>query len=148
MSDPAPQPEPQPQPVVAEVILQEDPATFPADYVKQLRDENASRRVESKEAREIADAAIGFATDLAVKMFASKVLKDPTDLLAYVKAEDLVDERGLPDPTKVQQAAVDLVEKKPHLDARMPEGDIDQGPRGPLPPKELDFAKMLRDAAG
>ncbi len=53
-------------------------------------------------------------------------LADPTDLPF---TEDLLDDDGLVDDTKVQAAVEDLIKRKPHLAARRPTGDVGQGAR-------------------
>jgi hypothetical protein len=119
---------------------------FPAEYVRQLREENAERRTAAKAAEERARHAEEALLDLAIAKHAS-ILKDPEVLFLTVKREDLLGDSGLPDPEKIKAAALDLAQSKPYLDARIPDGDIDQGQKGEQP-KTFDFSRMLRDAAG
>ena len=123
-----------------------EPETFPAEYVRELREENASRRIEAKEATERAATLSRVALEHAVERSATS-LKTPADLLLYVEPADLVGEDGLPDPEKIADAVRNLLEQRPYLDARKPEGDIDQGRRGEQQ-KVFDLSRMLRDAAG
>jgi hypothetical protein len=124
----------------------QEPDSFPAEYVRQLRDENAARRVEAKEATEAAESARRAALELAVERHGA-FMKEPADLLLYVSRNELVGEDGLPDEAKIKEAVLKLLDERPHLDARKPEGDIDQGRRGE-PTPAFDFSRMLRDAAG
>lgn len=150
MSDPESQSQPadgelnSPDPADGELEGQQ---SFDADYVRELREENAARRVELKEAHERREAAVNALFEREIEKHAS-ILRDPEALTAFAKREELMDEEtGLPDADKIKAAALDLVAQKPYLDARKPEGDIDQGRKGE-PPKVFDLSRMLRDAAG
>ena len=85
---------------------------------------------------------------LEVASATAGVLADPSDLLTFVDAADLVDDDGNPDAEKIKSAAAELASRKPHLAPRLgPTGDVDQGARAPGP-EAFDLAGALRQAAG
>jgi hypothetical protein len=96
----------------------DDPKTYDEAYVKQLRDEAAANRVKAKRT----DDAEGRLRTLAITDGTRGILTDPTDLQW---SDDLTDDDGWPDPTKISAAAEELVSRKPHLGR--PSGDIGQG---------------------
>ncbi len=69
-------------------------------------------------------------------------LADATDLPF---SDDLLDEDGLVDSEKVQDAVEDLLARKPHLAARRPRGDVGQGARPER--QEEGLAALLRRGA-
>lgn len=94
----------------------DEPDTFPREYVEKLRDENARYRQRA-----------GQADDLAAKLHTALVtatgkLMDPSDLE--------FDEEHLEDPEKLTAAIDELLEAKPYLGKRTPKGDIGQGASG------------------
>lgn len=102
--------------------------TFPAEYVRQLRQEAAEARVKAKKA-----------DDYAKELFYARVgalgkLADATDI-EY--AEGLLD-----DHPALERAVDELISRKPHLAARVPRGDVGQGDRGGS--ADVDLAGMLR----
>lgn len=113
------------------------PETFAREYVEQLRRENAAARVKAKHADTLGQRLV---TSYAAQ---TGRLADPTDL-AY--SDDLCDEHGVPDQTKVTAAVDELLERKPHLASRRPTGDVGQGAR----PAEagVSLAGLLRAGAG
>lgn len=108
-----------------------EPETFPAAYVRELRQENARYRTRAQDA----DA-------LAQRLHASLVaatgrLVDPSDL--PFDGVHLTDEAAL-------TAAVDaLLERKPRLASRTPRGDVGQGVTGTG--ETVDLAGILRGLA-
>lgn len=106
--------------------------TFPRSYVEQLRGENARYRQRAQRADE-----------LAHRLHRSLVaadgrLADPTDL--EFADEHLDDEQAL-------TAAVDeLLDRKPHLAARKPRGDVGQGAVSGGT-DSVDLAALLRAGA-
>ncbi len=112
------------------------PETFPRDYVQRLRDEAAAQRVKAKRADALAHR---LHTALVA---ATGRLADPTDLPF---TEELLDDDGLVDETKVRTAVEDLIKRKPHLAARRPTGDVGQGARSEVP--DMGLAAMLRRGA-
>lgn len=128
--------------------------TFPADYVTALRREAAERRVAAREAEEAATAANARLEAQSSRLLALEVeaatrgvLADPTDLLAYVNADELRDDDGNPDTDKIKASAAELVARKAHLAPRTgPTGDVDQGARPPTAPV-FDFGEAVRRAA-
>jgi len=109
-----------------------EPETFPRAYVEELRTESARYR-------ERARAADGLAQRLhTATVAATGRLADPTDL-PY-------DEAHLDDPDALAAAIDDLLERKPHLKARRPVGDVGQGDRGRAA-EPVNLAAMLRDRA-
>lgn len=108
----------------------EEPDTFPREYVEKLRDENARYRQRA-----------GKADDLArrvhrLQVEATGLLADPDDLE--------FNEDHLDDPDALTAAIDDLLARKPHLAARRPRGDVGQG----IPDAgTTDLASILRRAA-
>ncbi len=115
-----------------------DPETFPAEYVRELREENAKHRTKAKRVDDL--------TQRLVTAYAEGTgrLADPTDLPA---SEDLLDQDGTPDRDKVLAAVDELLARKPHLAATRPVGDVGQGVRGDTTPM-VSLAEMLRAGAG
>lgn len=110
---------------------EEDPETFPREYVEKLRKEAAEHRTRAQRA-----------DDLAGRLHTALVtatgrLADPTDL-AY-------DESHLDDAEALTTAIDELLTRKPHLASRRPSGDVGQGasPSGDT----VDLAGMLRARA-
>lgn len=95
----------------------EDADTFPRSYVEQLRTESHGYRQQLRDQQQRAD-------DLAAQLWHANVaatgrLADPTDL----QQPEGVD----PSDTEAIGAAVDeLLQRKPHLQARVAHGDIGQ----------------------
>lgn len=116
----------------------QDAATFPASYVKELRDEAAKARVKAKRADSLAQKLI------ASMASATGRLADPTDLPL---SEALLDDDGMPDEAKVLAAIDDLLKRKPHLASRKPSGDVGQGVTNGSA-KDVSLADMLRVGAG
>ncbi|MFV8233689.1 hypothetical protein [Mycolicibacterium fortuitum] len=96
---------------------EQDPETFPREYVEKLRTENGKYRQRAGEADTLAKR---LHTEL---VRATGRLADPTDLP--------FDEDHLADADKMAGAINELLEAKPHLATRRPTGDIGQGQRGP-----------------
>lgn len=94
----------------------EEPETFPAKVVKDLRKENARYRERAQQSDQLAQRLHVALVDQLGK------LADPTDL-EYA-------EEHLEDPQALAAAVDDLLERKPHLRARRVGGDIGQGSRG------------------
>lgn len=111
---------------------QEEPDTFPREYVERLRDENAKWRQRAQQAD---DYAQRLHTALVE---ATGRLADPTDL--EFNTEHLEDTGAL------TAAIDDLVARKPHLAARRPSGSIGQGAVGSSS-NTVDLAGLLRASA-
>jgi hypothetical protein len=113
---------------VTNVTPDEDPETFPREYVVKLRDESAKHR------QRAADR-----DDLAQRLHAALVtatgrLADPTDLA--------FDDAHLADADALSAAIDDLLARKPHLASRRVVGDIGQG--ATQGDSSVDLAGMLR----
>jgi hypothetical protein len=115
-----------------------DPETFPAEHVRELREENAKHRTKAKRADALAARLV---TSLAA---GTGRLADPSDL-PY--SDDLLDDDGMPDEAKVLAAVDELLIRKPHLAATRPVGDVGQGPRGDAV-EMVSLAELLRAGAG
>ncbi len=110
---------------------QDDPDTFPRDYVEKLRNEAAEARVKAKKAEQ-------YAHELhAARVAATGRLADPSDLP--------FDERHLDDLPTLEAAIDELLSRKPHLASRTPRGDVGQGRAGT--DTTLDLAGVLRSRA-
>lgn len=92
---------------------EEEPDTFPREYVEKLRKEAADNRVKAKRVDEL-EARL-FNTIVA----GTGRLADPTDLPFNPELLDTED--------GIDNAISELLQKKPHLASRKPRGDIGQG---------------------
>ena len=135
-TNPAPaegqEPEALETPVEAPESGNEEPDTFPRDYVEKLRKEAATYRERAKRSDE-----------LARELFAARVqltgrLADPSDL-AY-------DEALLSDSVALTGAIDELLARKPHLASRRPHGSIGQGVGGGNS-GDVNLADLLRGRA-
>jgi len=113
--EPTTEPVPADEPDTAE----SEPDTFPREVVEKLRQENAKYRQRAHQADTLAER---LHTEL---VRATGKLADPTDLP--------FDAEHLDDPEALAAAVTDLLDRKPHLAARRPSGDIGQGNRGSAP---------------
>ena len=114
-----------------EQTTEEEPETFPREYVVKLRDEAAKHRTRAQRA-----------DDLAARLHTSLVaatgrLADPSDLT--------FDEGHLDDEEALSAAIDDLLARKPHLASRRPSGDVGQGATASS--ESVDLAGMLRARA-
>ena len=91
----------------------DQPETFPREYVEKLRDENAKYRQRAADRDEI---ALKLHTALAQ---ATGRLQDASDLP--------FNDEHLTDPAALTTAVEALLQAKPHLASRKPTGDIGQG---------------------
>ncbi len=127
----------QPDPAAAQGSPPEDVTeTFDREYVQKLRDEAAGYRVRAKRTD-----ALNARLATAQAALTGK-LADPTDLPF---TDDLLDDDGLVDEDKVRAAVDALIERKPHLAARRPTGNVGQGARPETP--EIGLADLLRRGA-
>lgn len=111
---------------------EDQPETFPRQYVEELRTENARYRTQAK-------TADGLAQRLHVALVAATgSLADPTDLP--------FDAEHIDDADKLAAAIDDLLERKPHLKSRRVVGDVGQGDRGKSA-ESVDLSAMLRQRA-
>ena len=117
----------------------DEPETFPRDYVEKLRKENADMRVRAKRADDLQARLL----DATIALATQGLLADPSDL---PRTDDLLDDDGYPSVDKITAAAHDLTARKPHLALRRPSGDIDQGAR--QEPQTVTLAEILRERAG
>lgn len=105
--------------------------------VKELRDENAKLRIKGKRSDDL--------TTRLVQAMAGQSgrLADPSDLPV---TDDLMDESGLPDTVKSNEAIDNLLKSKPHLASTRPKvSDIGQGPRPGQ--QDVSLADILRAGA-
>lgn len=101
----------------------EEPRTepeFDAAYVSKLRQEAADNRVKAKRADDLARQVV------RAMARADGRLIDADDLAFDVA---FIDDDGMVDSDRVVTAIDALVERKPHLAARRPDGPIPQGAR-------------------
>lgn len=108
-----------------------DPQTFPREYVAKLRDESAKHRQRAADR----DALAARLHDALVA--ATGRLADPSDLT--------FDDTHLEDPDALTAAIDDLLARKPHLASRRIVGDVGQGVTGS--DRTVDLAGMLRQYA-
>lgn len=107
---------------------EDDPETFPREYVAKLRDESAKHRQRAADRDALAER---LHTALVT---ATGRLADPTDLT--------FDDAHLTDPDALTAAIDDLLNRKPHLASRRVVGDVGQGAGGST--AAVDLAGMLR----
>lgn len=124
----------------------DDGKVYTAEDVKKLKDEAAQRRIKSNELEKKNVAITQRLLDREVSSTCVN-LQDPSDLFAFVKAEDLMGEDGLPDEHKILQAEDDLLKLKPHLRSRKPRSTLEQGPRGD-DQGSFSFNDWIKNAAG
>jgi hypothetical protein len=147
MAEPEPTDPPEPDPTDPPEPKPDPDGKFDRAYVESLRDEAATRRVESKAATERADAMAKRISAMTVADAAGAILTDPADLTRYVDEVEMAGDDGLPDPVKVKAAAEKLAVEKPGLAKHRVVGDAGQGPRGtPVPGGTVDLAEILRGA--
>lgn len=121
----------------------DDAETFPAAYVRKLRQENKGYRDRAKSAEDRVTELEQSNDSLSRELFTARVaatgkLADPADL-PY-------DAHLLDDSDNLTAAIDSLTDAKPHLKARKMFGDVGQGVKG----KEsaaVDLAGMLRARA-
>ncbi len=115
----------------------EEPNIFPRSYVEELREENARHRTKAKRSEQL--------TARLVTAYAAHTgkLADPEDLPF---SEDLLDDEGMPERTKVVAAVDELLTRKPHLAAVRPSGNVGQGARG-TEGHMVSLADLLRAGA-
>lgn len=111
---------------------QDEPETFTAEYVAKLRKEAADARVRAKRADELTSAL------WVARVAATGRLADATDLLMPEGADPM-------DSDALTTAVDALLEAKPHLASRKPQGGIGQGATGKT--DTVDLAGMLRSRA-
>lgn len=110
----------------------EEPETFPRDYVEKLRKENAGYRDKAKRAEQ-------YAHELhAARVASTGRLADPSDLP--------FDEGHLEDMARLEAAIDELLQSKPHLASRRPRGDVGAGAT-PSGGASVDLAGILRQNA-
>lgn len=111
--------------------------TFDRAYVVKLRESEARYRVRAKHAETLAQNLV------EAYAAATGLLADPTDLRFD---PSLLDDDGVPDRVKVEQAVAMLLDRKPHLASRTPRGDVGQGAR-PGEAAGVSLAGLLRAGA-
>lgn len=107
---------------------EDDPDTFPKEYVVKLREEAAQHRVRASDRDALAERLH------AALVTATGRLADPSDLV--------FDDAHLDDPEALTTALDDLLTRKPHLASRRVVGDVGQG--ATQGDTAVDLAGMLR----
>lgn len=137
MSEEAPEATEQPAettPVAASEATSE-PDTYSAEYVRELRAENAERRMKAKR---VDDANTRLARAYAQQD--GRLIESSE--LTY--GEHLLDDDGLVDPAKVTAAIDALLQAKPYLASQRPLQPIAQGVREDVPEQPGLFS-LLRE---
>ncbi len=114
-----------------QTTTEEEPETFPREYVEKLRDEAAKHRTRAQRADALA------ARLHTALVAATGRLADPSDLP--------FEESHLDDAETLTTAIDELLTRKPHLASRRPVGDVGQGTT-PLT-ETVDLAGILRARA-
>lgn len=109
----------------------DDAETFPRAVVERLRRESAEHRTRARDRDDLAHRLHG------ALVTATGRLADPSDLP--------FDEGHLTDPDALAEAVDELLTRKPHLAARVPRGDIAQGPQSG--DEAVDLAGIMRGLA-
>lgn len=112
-----------------------EPDTYSADYVRELRAENAERRLKAKRVDE-ANARLA----RAYAQQDGRLIE--SNELAY--GDHLLDDDGLVDPAKVTAAIDALLQSKPYLASQRPLQPIAQGVRQDVPEQPGLFS-LLRE---
>ncbi len=116
-----------------------EPQGASGDDVSALRHEAASRRRKLREAeaeRDALRARVDQHDRADVERAAARSLADPSDLLSTTSLDDLRDQDGAIDWEQVNQAIVDLLQRKPHYRKPTPDlstADLHPGARPPAP---------------
>lgn len=121
-------PEPEPSSNLEESPEEDEPDTFPRDYVEKLRKEAAGYRDRAKDRDALAERLHG------ALVAATGRLQDPSDVP--------FDQEHLDDPDALAAAIDDLLERKPHLASRKVSGDVGQGAASSS--DNVDLAGILR----
>lgn len=128
----------------------EEPESASGD-MSALRHEAASRRRQLREAEAERDALrerVNQHDREDVERVAARSLADPSDLLSTTSLDDLRDDAGAIDWEAVNQAVVDLLERKPHYAKPRPDlstPDLHAGPRQTVP-QPPSFGRALKSA--
>ena len=109
---------------------------FDAAYVSKLRQEAADNRVKAKRADDLARQVVRAMTRADGRLIEA-------DDLAFDGA--FIDDDGMVDSDRVVAAIDKLVERKPHLAARRPTGQMAQGARPET--EEVSLLGLLRGRA-
>lgn len=112
----------------------DEPETYPAEHVHELRQENAKYRAKAKSV----DDANGRLLTAYAKADGRLV-----DAAALTVSEDLVGDDGLIDQAKVGDAIGALLADKPYLAARRPTAPLPMGAR-PDAPADASWVAALR----
>lgn len=123
--DPTPAEAAEPTPAEQLDPVEQSETTFDADTVRRLRAEAAENRVKAKAIQAEANARL-----LVHVIAADGRLIDP-DVLAL--SDDLLDEAGYVDSSKVADAITTTIADKPYLSAHKPHTVIPQGARDAAP---------------
>lgn len=111
---------------------EDDPETFPREYVQQLRKESAGYRERAQQTDQLAER---LHTALVA---ATGRLQDASDLP--------FDQAHLDDADMLSAAIDELLERKPHLKSRRVVGDVGQGAGG-VKAGDVNLAELLRARA-
>jgi len=118
-----------------------EPDVFQRDYVEQLRAEAAANRVKAKRADDLAARLV-----LAIAEGTGKLI-DASDLAVSAEVlPEFMDDDGMPDEAKVQEAVARLIAARPHLARPVFAGDVGQGVTG-ITEAGPGLGAMLRQAA-
>lgn len=104
---------------------QDEPDTFPREYVEQLRGEAAESRTALKEVTQRGDAYFEMLKRRTLEAATSDLIRATSDL----PADDprYYDNNGFPSLEGMREVATELIQQKPYL--AKPHGDIKQGVR-------------------
>jgi hypothetical protein len=105
-----------------------EPESFPRSYVEKLRQESAEHRNKAKKVDQLSQRLV---TAIVAKI---GTLHDATDLPF---SDDLLDDDGMPDEQKINEAVKQLASTKPHLVRIRPSGDVGQGSSSTQPSTSL-----------
>jgi hypothetical protein len=122
----ATEPEPSGRDVLLDALAEDEqpqeaePETYPAEYVRELRDESAKHRVKAKRI-----------DDANARLIAAYATTDGrlVDVSALAVTDDLLGSDGLVDPDAVTERIGEIIAAKPYLQSRRPTTPIPQGVR-------------------
>jgi hypothetical protein len=120
-----------------EAVPEQEPETYSAEYVKELRAEAAERRVKAKKVDAANERlARAYAAQDGRLIDAAELQFDPS----------LLDDDGLVDAQRVSDRISTLLQSKPYLASMRPVQPVAQGVREDLPEQPGLFA-LLRERA-
>lgn len=112
-----------------------EPETFSAEYVKQLRQEAATHRIRAKRTDEANERMVRTIAEMDGRLINAD---------EFALSDDMLDDDGIVDPSKVREAIGSLLDAKPYLAKRTPTTPLPMGVRQTDEPAPSLF-QMVRE---